>query len=140
MDRVQYEAIQNQLKEEKKNLQATTEAQKGTIDGSSSSSFPCWWDQPIEEMGLECLEDFKTCMEHLRLNLVTALEGKRINSLPPLPLAVAPPPPQALPEWSLLSDDQCYGTAQQQLQEWQNGNTSGSSGGKNMIPGFGQYY
>ncbi|XP_004513973.1 agamous-like MADS-box protein AGL62 [Cicer arietinum] len=72
--RVQYEALQDQLKEEKKNLQVITEAQK------NGSCFHSWWNDSIDDMNLESLEMFKTSLENLKLNLLLSLDEKRIRS------------------------------------------------------------
>lgn len=95
--KVKYEEIQDQLKEEKKKLQVLTEEHK-----SSSSSFPSWWNLSIENMNLECLEEFKNSLERLKLNLVTTMEVKRFSSLESLPLDVSSPPPSS--NHSLLND------------------------------------
>lgn len=96
--RFRYEALQDQLKEEKKKLQALTKAHNS---GSCSSS---WWNLSIEDMSFEDLDLFKTSLEHLKLNIVTAMEAKIFSSLEPLPLAVSPSPPR-LSSYSLLSEE-----------------------------------
>ncbi|XP_027189143.1 agamous-like MADS-box protein AGL62 [Cicer arietinum] len=72
--RVEYEVLQDQLKEEKKNLQVVTEAQK------NSACIPSWWDDSIDDMSLESLQLFKTSLENLKLNLILSLDEKRIRS------------------------------------------------------------
>jgi len=71
--RLQHETIQERLKEEKKNLQAVKETNK------SSSCLPSWWDHSIDDMALESLEQFKTSLKKLKLNLVASLQGKEIH-------------------------------------------------------------
>ncbi|TKY64204.1 Agamous MADS-box protein AGL62 [Spatholobus suberectus] len=88
--RLEYEAVQNQLKEEKKRLQAMREAQK------SGSCFPSWWNQSTEGMSLESLEQFKASLERLKFNLVGAVQGKQLNSVPSMPPADAIVPSYAI--------------------------------------------
>ncbi|XP_045798742.1 agamous-like MADS-box protein AGL62 [Trifolium pratense] len=76
--RLEYEAIGDKLKkllEEEKNWQAINdEAEKS---GSISS---CWWNDPIDDMDLQSLEEFKTYLEKLRLNLGSANDEKKLMS------------------------------------------------------------
>ncbi|KAK7389698.1 hypothetical protein VNO78_24961 [Psophocarpus tetragonolobus] len=83
--RVEYEALQIQLKEEQKRLQDTKERQKGSFWS------PPWWNVPTEDMGLENLLEFKNSLELLKYNLVGALQEKDINSVPSS--TMLPPPP-----------------------------------------------
>ncbi|XP_004510581.1 agamous-like MADS-box protein AGL62 [Cicer arietinum] len=71
--RFQYEELQEKLKEETNNL--LKERNKG--DACSTS----WWDRSIDDMSVESLEQFKNSLENLKLNIVTALEEKRVNSI-----------------------------------------------------------
>ncbi|XP_028239971.1 agamous-like MADS-box protein AGL28 [Glycine soja] len=98
--RLEYEAVQNQLKEEKKRLQEI----KGTQNNNGFCFAAPWWNLPTEGMGLEDLEQFKTSLERLKFNLVGALQEKQMNSvpsmphaamLPPMPSTVVPPVPHA---------------------------------------------
>ncbi|KAE9615308.1 hypothetical protein Lal_00048354 [Lupinus albus] len=75
---LEYEATHNRLKEEKKSLAEIQEARKGRLD------FPPWWNQDIENMGLEDLEHFTASLETLKLNLVATLEAKKLNSQRPM--------------------------------------------------------
>jgi hypothetical protein len=81
--RLQYEATHNQLKQEKKLLKEITEAQK------INPSFPSWWNLSIDDMDLESLQNFKTCLENLRLNLVGARETKKYFHAEPTPNQIA---------------------------------------------------
>ncbi|CAJ2633093.1 unnamed protein product [Trifolium pratense] len=76
--RIEYETIGDKLKklmEEEKNLQTINdEAEKS---GSISS---CWWNDPIDDMDLQSLEEFKISLEKLRLNLGSALDEKKLMS------------------------------------------------------------
>ncbi|RDX78317.1 Agamous-like MADS-box protein AGL62, partial [Mucuna pruriens] len=83
--RLEYEAVHNRLKEEKERLQAITiETQK------SNFYFSSWWNLSTNHMDLENLEQFKTSLEHLKFNLVGAVQEKQLNSMP---LAIVPPMP-----------------------------------------------
>ncbi|KAJ1401391.1 hypothetical protein SESBI_28767 [Sesbania bispinosa] len=126
--RLQYEAIQDQLKEEKKNL-----AMMETQNSSTNSCFPSWWNLSIENMDLECLQHFKQSMENLRLNVIVAMQEKRLrfNPLPPEPLLIAPPVPPVFPNRSLFS-------GQQQVHDSWKSVCSGS-GTSGMVPSFGHY-
>nr|KYP33699.1 hypothetical protein KK1_045432 [Cajanus cajan] len=84
--RVEYEAVQNQLKEDRNRLQAMVESQ-------SHHSNP-WWDLPIEDMSLDNLQHFKTSLENLKFNLVAAVQGKPLtSSVPPMPSSMVCPMP-----------------------------------------------
>ncbi|CAJ2639495.1 unnamed protein product [Trifolium pratense] len=76
--RLDYEAIGDKLEkllEEEKNLQAINdEAEKS---GSISS---CWWNNPIDDMDLQSLEEFKNSLEKFRLNLGSAYDAKKLIS------------------------------------------------------------
>lgn len=89
--RQQYEKAMRELEEEKKSLDAMVEV--------CGSGF--WWNRPIEGMGLEDVEQFKECVEHLRRNLVAAAEKKTtlVNSSPP----PAPAPPLTTAEFTYMS-------------------------------------
>ncbi|KAK7349339.1 hypothetical protein VNO77_06635 [Canavalia gladiata] len=129
--RVEYEATQNQLKEEKKRLQEIKEAQE------SNSGFPSWWNHTIEEMGLDNLEQFKTSLELLKLNLVAAVQKDKFNSLPPMPLAIFPPP--QMPNMSLFTH--CYDGRQNQ-DYWGTAATATATATTSSafpITGFGHY-
>ncbi|XP_057452900.1 MADS-box transcription factor 47-like [Lotus japonicus] len=85
--RAMYDAVQEQLKEEKKKLHEIMEEQK-----RNPGVFPSWWETPMDEMDLDGLEIFKKSLENLRLNLVM-----RYNTATPQPLSVVftpPPSPQ----------------------------------------------
>lgn len=87
--RVQHEAILKQLKEEKKHLVEIKEehVKKGCFN------FQPWWNESIENMGLQDLENFMASMEQLKLNLAATVDGKRFSSLSHvMPLPVVPPP------------------------------------------------
>ncbi|GAU51681.1 hypothetical protein TSUD_414950 [Trifolium subterraneum] len=74
--RLEYEVIEDELKkltEEEKNLQAIND--EATKSGSILS---CWWNDPIEDMDLESLVEFKTSLEKLRLNLGSAEDEKKL--------------------------------------------------------------
>ncbi|CAJ1950663.1 unnamed protein product [Sphenostylis stenocarpa] len=88
--RLEYESVQEKLKEKQKQLKETKETQK------NSFCFPPWWNLPSEDMGLEDLEQFKTSLESLKFNLIEALQEKKLQknlpSLPPIPYAMVPSP------------------------------------------------
>ncbi|XP_058747765.1 agamous-like MADS-box protein AGL62 [Vicia villosa] len=67
---LQQEALLEQLQEEKNKLQEAIEA------NNNSSNFPNWWDYSIDDMSVESLEQYKSSLENLKLNLVSSLEGK----------------------------------------------------------------
>ncbi|GAU12599.1 hypothetical protein TSUD_132090 [Trifolium subterraneum] len=74
--RLEYEAIEDELKkleEEEKNLQAINNAA-----AKSDSILSCWWNDPIDDMDLQSLEEFKTSLEKLRLNLGSAEDEKKL--------------------------------------------------------------
>ncbi|XP_004510582.1 agamous-like MADS-box protein AGL62 [Cicer arietinum] len=71
--RFQYEELQEKLKEEKNIL--LKERNKG------DACFTSWWNHSIDDMSFESLEKFKNSLENLKLNIVTALEEKRVNSI-----------------------------------------------------------
>jgi hypothetical protein len=71
--RLEYEAIEDKLKEEEKNLKAMVDAKD-----KSDSIFPCWWGDSIDDMDLESLEEFKSSLQNLRLNLGSAIDQKKL--------------------------------------------------------------
>ena len=71
--RLQHEVIEERLKEESDYLEGVKETNK------SSSCFSCWWGHSIDDMALESLEEFKTALVKLKLNLDASLEGKKIH-------------------------------------------------------------
>ncbi|KAK7310810.1 hypothetical protein RJT34_08553 [Clitoria ternatea] len=78
--RLEYEATQNEANQEKKRLQEMKEEQK---DGDKCS-FPCWWNQSVEEIdNSEDVEQFKVCLESLKINLVAAVEQKMMMMMIP---------------------------------------------------------
>ncbi|GAU29735.1 hypothetical protein TSUD_392240 [Trifolium subterraneum] len=72
--RLEYEAIEDKLEEEKKNFEdiITNEKEKG------DSIFPYWWDDSIDDMDLETLEEFTASLQNLRLNLGSAMDEKKL--------------------------------------------------------------
>ncbi|GAU29736.1 hypothetical protein TSUD_392250 [Trifolium subterraneum] len=72
--RLEYEAIEDKLEEEKNNFEAiiTNEKTKG------DSIFPCWWGDSIDDMDLESLEEFTASLQNLRLNLGSAVDEKKL--------------------------------------------------------------
>ncbi|GAU51831.1 hypothetical protein TSUD_416180 [Trifolium subterraneum] len=72
--RLEYEAIEDKLEEEKENFEAiiTNEKEKG------NSVFPCWWGDSIDDMNLESLEEFTASLQNLRLNLGSAMDEKKL--------------------------------------------------------------
>ncbi|XP_027337347.1 agamous-like MADS-box protein AGL62 [Abrus precatorius] len=94
--RLEYEASQNHLLEEKTRLQEIKEESE-----KNSFGFSSWWNHSIEDMSLDNLEQFKSSLEGLKLNLVAAVQNEKLAvvqndkfncEFPPLPLAVVPPP------------------------------------------------
>ncbi|XP_057425368.1 agamous-like MADS-box protein AGL62 [Lotus japonicus] len=85
--RSEYEGMQERLKEEQRKLQAIIEEKenKGFV-------FPSWWETPIDDMGLDSVEQLKNSMEILKLNLIAR---QRYCEMIPL-VAPPPPPPQAM--------------------------------------------
>jgi len=71
--RLQLETIQERLKEKENNLQGVKETNK------NSSCLPSWWGHSIDDMTLESLQQFKTSLKKLKLNLAASLEGKEIH-------------------------------------------------------------
>lgn len=71
--RFQHEAIEERLEEENNYLEGIKERNK------SSSCFSCWWGHSIDDMALESLEQFKTSLVKLKLNLDASLQGKNIH-------------------------------------------------------------
>jgi hypothetical protein len=71
--RLEYEATEDKLKEEEKNLKAIIDAKD-----KSDSIFPCWWGDSIDDMDLESLEEFKSSLQNLRLNLGSAIDQKKL--------------------------------------------------------------
>ncbi|GAU51682.1 hypothetical protein TSUD_414960 [Trifolium subterraneum] len=76
--RLEYDAIGDELEkltEEEKIFQAIND--EATKSGSILS---CWWNDPIDDMDLQSLEEFKTSLEKLRLNLGSAEDEKKLMS------------------------------------------------------------
>ncbi|WJX56554.1 hypothetical protein P8452_42203 [Trifolium repens] len=71
--RLEYEAIEDKLTEEEKNLKAIIDSKS-----KSDSIFPCWWGDSIDDMDLESLEEFTTSLQNLRLNLSSAIDQKKL--------------------------------------------------------------
>jgi hypothetical protein len=71
--RLEYEATEDKLKEEEKNLKAIIDAKS-----KSDSIFPCWWGDSIDDMDLESLEEFTASLQNLRLNLSSAIDQKKL--------------------------------------------------------------
>jgi hypothetical protein len=71
--RLEYEAIEDKLTEEEKNLKAIIDAKS-----KSDSIFPCWWGDSIDDMDLESLEEFTASLQNLRLNLSSAIDQKKL--------------------------------------------------------------
>lgn len=130
--RLQHEAIVKQLKQEKKHLIEMKEehVKKGCFN------FHPWWNESIENMGLEDLGNFMASLEQLKLNLAATADGNRFSSLSHItPLPVVPPPP-TFPNLSLSNG--CF--SEGQSCHWTNNGGGGSS--NSMLPklGFGPYY
>ncbi|KAK7294522.1 hypothetical protein RJT34_17411 [Clitoria ternatea] len=87
--RLEYEATQNQAKEEKKRLKEMKDEQESNNGGG----FPCWWNNSVEEMDLDSVEQFKICLEGMKINLVAALEQKMLGAAPSNPSLVNKPIP-----------------------------------------------
>jgi hypothetical protein len=81
--RLQYEALQEKLEEEQDTLEAVkvTEAQK------SDFNFHDWWNNSIDDMNLESLEDFKNSLESFKGNLRSASEAEKSNLHPNINIA-----------------------------------------------------
>ncbi|KAK2456239.1 hypothetical protein P8452_03192 [Trifolium repens] len=73
--RLEYEAIEDKLKEEEKNLKAIIEEKN-----KSNSIFPVWWGDSIDDMDLASLEEFKFSLQNLKLNLGSAIDEKNFSS------------------------------------------------------------
>jgi hypothetical protein len=73
--RLEYEAIEDKLKEEEKNLKAIIEEKN-----KSNSIFPVWWGDSIDDMDLASLEEFKFSLQNLKLNLGSAIDEKKFSS------------------------------------------------------------
>jgi hypothetical protein len=71
--RLEYEAIEDKLTEEEKNLKAIID-----VKSKSNSIFPVWWGDSIDDMDLESLEEFTTSLQNLRLNLSSAIDQKKL--------------------------------------------------------------
>ncbi|QCE02332.1 MADS-box transcription factor [Vigna unguiculata] len=71
--RLEYESVQDELKEKQKQLKEMKEAQK------NSSCFVSWWNLSTDNMGMEDLEQFKISLESLKLNLITVLQEKKLH-------------------------------------------------------------
>ncbi|XP_061340866.1 uncharacterized protein LOC133287308 [Gastrolobium bilobum] len=97
--KLKYEATEAKLKEENMHHEDTTEGKKNGL------VFTEWWDLSLEDMGFEQVEEFKNCLEDLKIKLVAAREKKKKkevdNSLPPLPVALQPLPVASSPMQSL---------------------------------------
>ncbi|KAK7389699.1 hypothetical protein VNO78_24962 [Psophocarpus tetragonolobus] len=114
--RLEYEASQKQLKEAQKRFEEVKETHKDNANLWLSS----WWNLPIESMGLENLEEFRTSLEALKINLVGAHQEKRylLNSVPPMPSIniipstpmVTPIPPPQFPNMSISHFTHCWNT------------------------------
>lgn len=92
--RVEYEAVQNQLKEEKQRLQNMIGERN-----KSGLCFPPWWNLNTEKMSLEDLEEFKNSLECLKCNLAVAMQEKQLNSVAPqvlLPTNIVPQTSRAI--------------------------------------------
>ena len=116
--RVQYEATQEILKEEKKCLEELKETNKACL------GFPSWWEYPIDEMGLEELEKFKGSLEQLKVNLVATAEQKVFNSLQQMPLSSMAPMQRFSNFPSILNGGLC---TTQQAWDWRNNGIASSS-------------
>ncbi|GAU29734.1 hypothetical protein TSUD_392230 [Trifolium subterraneum] len=68
--RLEYEAVEDKLEEEKKNFEAIEKEKGGSI-------FP-WWGDSIDNMDLESLEEFVASLQNLRLNLGSAMDEKKL--------------------------------------------------------------
>ncbi|KAK7308567.1 hypothetical protein VNO77_42185 [Canavalia gladiata] len=113
--RLEYETTQNHLQEEKNRLQNIKEAQENRF------GFPSWWNQSIDDMDLENLEQFKDSLELLKLSLVAAMQKDKSMSFTPMPVTVVPPP--QLPNFSLPNQR----FDEHQVQDyWGNGATTSS--------------
>lgn len=86
--RLEYEAIQNQLKEEKKRLEEI----QGTRNNNGFFFAAPWWNLPAEDIDFEDLQQFKTSLECLKFNLIGALQEKQMNSVPSMQPSTVPPP------------------------------------------------
>ncbi|CAJ2628373.1 agamous-like MADS-box protein AGL62 [Trifolium pratense] len=75
--RFEYEAIEEKLEEEDKNLKAMIGGEKKE---NSDSIYP-WWCDSIDDMNLESLEEFKASLQNLRLNLGSAMDEKKLTNL-----------------------------------------------------------
>ncbi|XP_061345324.1 MADS-box protein AGL71-like [Gastrolobium bilobum] len=98
--RLKYETTESKLKEENMHQEEITEAKKNGL------LFTEWWDRSIEDMSFEQVEEFKNCIEDLKMKLVAARGKKKKkkvdNSLPPLPVASSPM--QSLSDISFLNE------------------------------------
>jgi hypothetical protein len=71
--RLEYEAIEDKLKEEEKNLKAIIDEKN-----KSDSIFPIWWGDSIDDMDLASLEEFTSSLQNLKLNLGSAIDQKKL--------------------------------------------------------------
>jgi len=71
---MEYESVQEKLKEKQKQLKEMKMAEK------NSPCFPPWWNLSTENMGLEDLEQFKNYLESLKLNLIATLLEKTLQN------------------------------------------------------------
>ncbi|KAK7275513.1 hypothetical protein RIF29_16632 [Crotalaria pallida] len=129
--RLEYEALLKKLKEEKESLGKMQEEQKG------SSDFPPWWNNDIEKMGLEDVEQFMASLDILKLNLVATAEAKKFNSMPQASMPMFPNLP-------LLNNNNnnngCFNGGDK---VWNLMNGSNSISRNTMVPNnfeFGHYY
>ncbi|KAL2336352.1 hypothetical protein Fmac_010798 [Flemingia macrophylla] len=105
--RVEYETIQNHLKEETKRLQEIVESKKSAssfgFGFGFGFGFDPWWNHSIEDMSLENVQEFKNSLESLRLNLVASAQEKPLvidsviplmscSMAAPMPFTILPPP------------------------------------------------
>jgi hypothetical protein len=75
--RLEYEAIGEklkELKEEENNWQAINDEAEKT-----GFTIPSWWNNSIDDMSLESLEEFKNSLETLKLNLRLNLDAKKLT-------------------------------------------------------------
>jgi hypothetical protein len=73
--RLEYEAIEEKLKEEENNLEVIIDEKN-----KSNSIFPLWWGDSIDDMDLASLEEFKSSLQNLKLNLGSAIDEKKFSS------------------------------------------------------------
>lgn len=117
--RQEYEEAKKELKEEKKRLHAISDIR------GSGRGHGFWWNNPISDMDLENVEQFKVCAEQLRQNLVAAAEKKTLIQSPPSPMRIATEFPYVMLNGDLVENleiDQAW-----ELDYSWDGSTSGSS-------------